>query len=807
MIALDNTESFLDSRRLTQGERLAGRFQIDCCVGAGGMGEVYRAIDLELDEVVAIKVMRPDCLADATTLRREVRLARSISSPNVARTFEFHNTGQSSFLVMEFIEGTSLAQLMQQQKDRPLQRAVLIARDVLLGLAAAHAAGVVHRDIKPANIMIRPCGRALVADFGLAKSTQQGQHATGAPTGTPAYMAPEQVRGTAIGAAADIFAVGVVLFEMLSGQLPWSGTTTLALALARLTHPPLQLADVARGVAPALAAWIMRAIEREPDRRWPNAHAAQEALAQAAGQRAKTDFFYSEKSSGWPQHPTQSALLAFGRAQPVSDKSGRGVAASQVLPTVGALPRIVVLPFRVHKLSSSDQAVAGLDEDLVTGLSGFRALRVLSPTAVAKQIDSGVPWQAVALALGATHVVEGAVRAIGGVVRINLRLVSMPDEQACWSGKFDAQPLELLQVGDAMAAAIANALGATETGPHRAPLTDNRSASLYLSARANLQSDQPARVAVAIVLLEQALRLAPTDRALPPMLALAMVRHWQMTGVQGPQRLLNARKLLAQMPGQSDLPAEAYLAAGTIDHLMGDAVGAVRSLRFAIARSPSLAQAHELVGILLLDADRAADGLARLATAEKLAPELLGGRLARCQWLALQGDWAGHDAVLAEVARLAGAPRARFALWRWRLRAAMWRRDRPALQALQTELKTAGGINVDDSAMQELVALCDLALDTAPRIAPPPNLQASCAAASAADLQLRAEVAALHGNGATALLQTAAAIGLGLTATAWLRLCPLLEGLRAEAAWLALADRLTKRSVALLDAVHREATD
>jgi serine/threonine protein kinase len=812
----DLTES-LDSSQLARGTRIAGRFQIDCCIGAGGMGEVYRAMDLELEQIVALKFMRQGRLGNAamaSSLRREVRTARAISSPHVARMFELHVTADAVFLVMEYIEGTSLATVQQSQRRQPLGRAVIIARDVLLGLAAAHAVGVIHRDVKPGNILLRQSGQALLADFGIARLMQhKSDHATGGPTGTPSYMAPEQVLGGQVGPSADIFAAGVVLFELISGQLPWTGPTALAVALARLNEPPLSLRDLAPHAPPPLVAWVARAMERDPAHRWPSAQAAADALAVAAGQHEETGFHDAGLYGRTPQRSANNFPSYESGNLPSSGRTpGRGPSRTdlpaQSLGPGSGLPRVAVLPFRVQKpLPADQQAVAGLDDDLVTALSGYRGLRVLSPASIAQQVDSSVAWQSFAEALGATHVVEGAVRSTGVGVRINLRLISVADEHVCWSNKLDATPGELLDAGDAMAVAIAQALGAVETGPERPQLTDTRSAQLYLSARANLQSEQPARVGVAIALLEEAMRLAPLDRILPAMLALATVRHWQMTGAENPARLMRARTLLAGLAGQSDLPAEAYLASGVITYLMGDAVGAMRALRLAVARAPSLAQAHELAGVLLLGADRGEDGIARVMAAETLAPELLAGRLARCQWLALQGDWSAHDVAVADLTTLVRVPGARVSLWQWRLRAAMWQRDVRQLTALRAELQSVGGINADDPAMRYLLGACTWALDASQPIAAVNGSSSHCAAVIAERLQLHAEIAALHGDGATALVSAAAALGMGITATAWLRRCPLLDEFRSGVAWQPLVDRANRRSVALLHAMHAQETD
>ena len=834
---------------LAPGERLGGRFLLERRVGAGGMGEVYRARDLELDEIVAVKVMLPGRIGDASaaaTLRREVRAARSIASPYVARTFELHHAGALTFLVMEFIEGHCLSTTILAGHRPGPDRAVVIARDVLLGLSAAHAAGVIHRDVKPANIMIRPSGQAILTDFGIARLAQQ-QHATGGLSGTPAYMAPEQLQGGLVGPAADVFSLGVVLYELLAGTLPWLGSTPMATAIARLSEPPVPLGQRTANLPPSIEGWVMRALDRDPARRWPTAQAAADALAIAAGQHAQTGFSFG--LNPLRQSPGRGALAlnplldpglvdtrvsqAGEQDQSVADQTGKqpvgpnnsrpwrdmdATADSQAeqwvnagansRPAMGSdLPRLAILPFRVQQPVPAElQAVSGLDDDLVTGLSGYRGLRVLSPGAVARLADAGTAWQALAAALGASHVVEGAVRSTGTGVRINVRLLAVADEQVLWNQRVDVGRDGLLAAGDELAAAIAQTLGAAESAQERPQVGGSDGAALYLSARANLHSDEPARVGVAVALLQRAVKGAPGDRVLHGMLAWAMVRQWLLGDGRGSEQLMQARQLVSSLVGQSDLPAEACLASGLIALALGDPIGGVRWLRHAITRSPSLAPAHELIGIVLLQADRPADGFARLQSAEQLAPDLLRTRLARCFGYALSGDWESHDTLLDQLRATPSPDATRIALYRWRLREALWRRDRARLQTLATELTEVGGINAD---APELVLLTDwlaTALGQQPLSAlviPAGNL---CASSLIEQMIVDAELAAFLGDDHRAFWSVAAAVGLGAANTAWLRHCPLLDSMRDGPGWQTLLERLTRRSEAILGAARGEMT-
>ncbi|MBI5611276.1 MAG: protein kinase [Deltaproteobacteria bacterium] len=740
------------------------------------MGEVYRVHDLELDEVVALKVLFPGLdRAGAADLRREVRAARAITSPHVARTFEFHCENDLAFLVMEYVEGGSLAELLRREPIG-LARALAIAGDLCSAVVAAHQVGVIHRDNKPANVLLRPSGQALLTDFGIAKDLNIESSMTLHASGTPAYMSPEQVRNHSVGPATDIFALGVVTFEMLSGKLPWSRRDPISLALARLSEAPLDIQRTC-DLPPALCAWVMRAIDVDAARRWSSAQEAAAALAAIVAQI----------TPGVPSRP--------GAQAPPPNPAPDPARPTPVPAT--SIPRVAVLPFRLANTELSG-SLAGLDDDLVTALSSYRGLRVVSLRAVVDAAGSTGNWQELAQRVGASHVVETAVRSIAAGVRVNVRLLASHDESVLWSGRFDFAADRLLDVGEELATTLGTQLGVVESAPLRPAVDDPRAVAMYLAARANLASEQPARIGVAIALLERATALAPTDRVITSMLALALVRHWQLTGIGGRERLQRARTLLAGLAGLSELPAEAYLANGTLNLLMGDVVGAAVALRRAVAAAPSLVQARELLGIVLLRAGHWDMAKPQLNAARQLGPALFAGRLAHCQWLALQGRWSDHDAELAALAGLAGS---RQALWTWRLRAGLWRGDRSAMQALHAEMDTAGGVNADDSSLRWVSRACQAALAAAPVEQLPDDLSGRCAADVADRLQLWAEVAAWHGS-PTALVAVAAAVGMGLVDLAWLERCPLLDGLREHSEWRALVEGVGRQARRIVDAVH-----
>jgi HAMP domain-containing protein len=228
---------------LRTGQKLAGRYEIMEVIGSGGMGVVYRALDLELSEPVAIKTLRREFVTDSTALARfksELRLARRISHRNVVRTHDLGEADGMYFITMEYVEGTSVKALIAERGRLPVHATLPIARQLCRALEVAHAEGIIHRDIKPHNLVLAPDGVLKVMDFGIARllGGARGVTQTGAVIGTPEYMAPEQLLGEDIDVRADIYAVGVVIYECLTGRTPHTADNPMAL-VSRVLQEPL----------------------------------------------------------------------------------------------------------------------------------------------------------------------------------------------------------------------------------------------------------------------------------------------------------------------------------------------------------------------------------------------------------------------------------------------------------------------------------------------------------------------------------------------------------------------------------------
>nr|WP_228530945.1 MULTISPECIES: serine/threonine-protein kinase [Myxococcaceae] len=287
------------------GEEVAGRYRILSRVARGGMGEVYEALDLELQDTVALKVILPMEAAEADgaveRFRREVQLARRVTHPNVCRIFDVGLSrprgggAARPFLTMEFLRGETLDDLLRREGQVSTQDALPLVRQMVAGLSAAHAAGVIHRDLKASNVLLvlEPDGqdalRVVLTDFGLARSLHARDTSsvsrTGDLIGTPAYMAPEQLEGGPITPATDLYALGIVLYELLTGARPFRETSALATAMRRLRQPPPSPRRYVPGLDRRWEHAVLRLLERDPARRFQSGHALLRALEGPAPRR------------------------------------------------------------------------------------------------------------------------------------------------------------------------------------------------------------------------------------------------------------------------------------------------------------------------------------------------------------------------------------------------------------------------------------------------------------------------------------------------------------------------------------------
>jgi eukaryotic-like serine/threonine-protein kinase len=460
-------------------------------IGAGGMGEVYRAHDDQLRRDVAIKILNAKFSPDARAkinLLREAQSASALNDPHICTIYEIGEENDHAFIVMEFIEGRALRELI------PLGGlpSALVARygtQISAALAHAHDHNIIHRDVKTSNVVITPTGQAKVLDFGLAKqamdihSAEATLSAVTEPSfaGTPAYMAPEILRGGAADARSDVWALGVVIYEMATGRLPFHGHTVYELSAATLREPPAPLPP---SLPLSLRAVIQRCLEKEPGHRYQRAGEVR-AILEAAQFDPNSSL---ATSSSIPPALETKPIAASGRTRMVWTAGLTAIlAAGLIALTVGGILRshalksaphlqsLAVLPLDNLSGDPSQQYFAdGMTDELITDLAQISGLHVISRTSAMQYKDSKKSLPQIAKELNVDGVIEGTVERVGDRVRIRAQLIDAATDRHVWAKSYERALSDILAMQDEVARGIASEIQVALTPAEHARLTNAR---------------------------------------------------------------------------------------------------------------------------------------------------------------------------------------------------------------------------------------------------------------------------------------------------------------------------------------------
>jgi serine/threonine-protein kinase len=486
---VNDDQDVLDSLRAALGDR----YQIERELGGGGMSRVFVATDETLGRRIAIKVLRPTLAAALSVerFRREVELAAGLQHPNIVPVLSAGTLGDGTpYFVMPFVEGESLRERLVRG-PLSVREAVSVARDVARALSFAHGRGVVHRDIKPGNILVTS-GAAVVTDFGVAKAIQASTSrpgaerrprndrisgaggatltAIGTSLGTPSYMAPEQAAADPnVDFRADLYALGVVMYEMLVGSPPFHGRTPQALLTAQMSETPPPIAARRYDVPLALAALIMHCMEKDPMRR---PRSAAEVLRKLEEPDILSGAFATPPVVARRRRSQQlslllpvAALIAVagglwvwgpGRPPRIVDSTGAAPSTALAVPPAPQLARsIAVLPFdAVGRDERAASIGEGLSAEITTALAGVPGMRVASQSGASALRARKAPPTEIARSLGVTLLLEGTVQREGEQVRVTVRAVDPAIESTVWSRTFDGRTANVLALQDLVSSAI-----------------------------------------------------------------------------------------------------------------------------------------------------------------------------------------------------------------------------------------------------------------------------------------------------------------------------------------------------------------
>jgi TolB-like protein/tRNA A-37 threonylcarbamoyl transferase component Bud32/Tfp pilus assembly protein PilF len=469
------------------GTRL-GPYEIEAPLGTGGMGEVYKARDTRLERIVALKILPAKVAREPIALERfnrEARVIASLNHPHICAIYDVGEYNGSPFLVMELLEGSTLHERLEH-KGQAVELLLEWGMQLSGALEAAHARGIIHRDLKPANIIVTARGDVKVLDFGIAKlADDQAASATtmaaltdvGSALGTAAYMAPEQVRGESLDQRADLFALGVVLYEIATGRRAFSGATTGVLADAILNRAPTPAQALNPALPPAVTAILEKLLEKDRELRYRHASDVRADLKRAM------------REAGAPASAT-----------------GRDLAAA------AAQKSVAVLPFR-NLSADADNAFFsdGITEDLIDALGRIGGLRVASRASAFRFRDSAQHLQEAAAALGVGCVVEGSVRRAGQRLRVSAALVDAQTGFQIWSDRYDREMADVFEIQDEIVSSLVAALAPALLGGAKEAVrrpTDNLEAyEFYLKGRHYWHQRSPTTLKLAIQSFERAIAL------------------------------------------------------------------------------------------------------------------------------------------------------------------------------------------------------------------------------------------------------------------------------------------------------------
>ena len=742
-------------------EILGGRYEILGLIGVGGMGSVYRVRDRELDEIIALKALKNELSSSPsmrTHFRREVKLARRVTHKNVARIFDIGEHHGQRFLTMEFIDGESLSTMIARRGALPVRDVVDIGLELCSGLAAAHAADIVHRDLKPDNILIALDGRVVITDFGIALDPALSNEQSSALVGTPAYMAPELLnQGSSSGSHTDVYSLGCVLYEMVTGQAAWTGESQVEIITARLFEPPPDPRELQPDMPEELAWLILTCMAADPAERHRDAAGVADALKRV------------------PLPPSDD--MSLGTDHDTSD-----------VMEIKTLKRVAVIPFQNQGDGQADYLAEGLTSELMDTLSMTAGLYVYPFAQVARCKAPHTDPYAVGRELRAQVVLTGSVQVQSPSIHVNARLINVADGFQLWGESFEFETRNLLVISDRAVSSMVDALALT-TQPSRRTAVDPKAIELYLRGRSEYRKFWSDAVSRALEYFEGARELAPEDPTILAACAMTRARLLFFRGGQNDAATL-ARKAISVAPNY----AESHLALAMARFYVNDLEVALREASLAKTLSPTLADAHLLIGRILMECGSLKDAEHALEQATLLDPQLHVGlrdlahaRLLAGHALMVVKDSMNNMPKRPDATTLRGLQLTRAALW-----LGSEETGREALTLLgeseQSEQSAAFGL------CQATLALLE---EPSREWELPPQLRDPTTGSVRRKLffwQIDAEVSAFRKDTERLFDVLSRAGDAGLTDLNWLTHCPLLSPYREEPRFQEIYLRVRERA-------------
>jgi len=619
------------AQELTTGSTFAGRYQIIEELGKGGMGRVYKAVDNRIKEKMALKLIKPEIASDKKTIERfgnELKLARKISHRNICRMYDLGEEKGTHFITMEYVSGENLKSFVRRSGLLSIGKALIIAKQICEGLVEAHRLGIVHRDLKPSNIMIDREGDIKIMDFGIARSLKgKGITGAGVMIGTPEYMSPEQVEAKDVDQRSDIYSLGIILYEMTTGKLPFEADTPFAVGIKQKSETPKAPKEFNPQIPDDLNRMILKCLEKEKEIRYQSTKELLSGLESIEKGIPTTEKLVPKKEPKTSKEMTVTfslrklllpALVLAGLVITV-------VIVLQMLPRKQA--SIAVLPFiDLSPQKDQEHLCDGMTTEIITKLSGLQGWKVMNTVSVMQFKNTKKDIKQIGQELGVTKILTGDIQKEKDDIRVNVQLVNVKDRFQIWSDVYEMKIDRIFYIQSNVAENIAIALK-KELSPeekdqiHGKPAEDINAYNFYLRGRYFWNKRTVEDLKKAIEYFEKAIEidsnyalaytgLADVYMALPDY-ELSNQTESFLKGKEAAQKALEIDDTLAE--------AHASLAI-ILENLDWDFEGAEKEFLRAIELDPAYAAAHYRYAYYLNHMGRVDEAITETKLALELEP-------------------------------------------------------------------------------------------------------------------------------------------------------------------------------------------
>jgi serine/threonine-protein kinase len=623
-----------------RGSTFAKRYKIIEKLGIGGMGAVFRVEDANIGQDIALKLIKPDIASDKKSIERfrnELKTTRMISHRNVCRMFDLAETEGTFYITMEYVSGKDLKSFIRRSGKLDIPKAISIAKEICEGLAEAHRLGVVHRDLKSSNIMIDKEGNARIMDFGIARSLRaRGLTGEGIIIGTPEYMSPEQAEAKEVDCRSDIYSLGVVLYEMVTGQLPFEGDTALSIAMKHKSEVPKDPKEYNAQIPDDFCNLILKCLEKDKNSRFQSTGEIQSELEDIEKGIPTTDRAIPRRRPLTSKEITVTfgskklliaisvviafIIIALTIWKPWSEREE--VSQSPIGLSIAVLPFEDLSPEKNHEYLGD-----GIAETLINALSSIKGLQTPARTSAFSFKGKDMDVREIGQMLNVKTVLEGSVQVAGDRLRITARISNVDDGYQLWSENYELQLEDIFDVQDDIVEKIVNMLKLKLIGEKESQIvkhyTVNREAyDLYMRGLYLLNKRGRENLEKAVEYFQSAIEKDPSYALAYAGLAETYVTMGDTALYLSPSEAFSKAREAAQKALEIDASlAEAHNTLAQVKYIFDwKWHGAREEFELAIALNPNYATAYKEYGEYLTKLERYDEALKKFRRAEELDP-------------------------------------------------------------------------------------------------------------------------------------------------------------------------------------------